>query len=298
MARLRNPQRTYDVIAYLRKQVGLAPLPAGLLPSDKNRDEILPRSLEQRPASFTFLIKNGKIEAEPQLGVPQDSTLARDIYEQVKDKISEAHSRFENANVPRRVLSSLERLSGALGETLGQLKPGLLLMRFRSLEADIGSYNTPAGQEELFPDAISLLKDLSASLEDLMACFPKLAEIEAARIALRLQEADVAAAREQMAGIREAAANSDVVAASALRALDVGAPELAHTTEIIENQIDDSVVANAIRKRSSIVAQMLLDYRNFAARVLYKMAADVSDAGARSWDEAIKAVPEGRRKGR
>ena len=42
---------------------------------------------------------------------------------------------------------------------------------------------------------------------------------------------------------------------------------------------------------------MLLDYRNFAARVLHKMASDVGDAGAKSWDEALKAVPKGVGKG-
>jgi hypothetical protein len=42
---------------------------------------------------------------------------------------------------------------------------------------------------------------------------------------------------------------------------------------------------------------MLLDYRNFAARVLHKMAVDLSEAGEKSWDEALKAVPKGVGKG-
>ena len=78
-----------------------------------------------------------------------------------------------------------------------------------------------------------------------MACFPKLAEMEAARVALRLQDGDVAAARGHMAGIRDAAARSEVVAVSAVRALDAGIPELIHTTEIIDGQAEDVVVAQA-----------------------------------------------------
>jgi hypothetical protein len=144
---------------------------------------------------------------------------------------------------------------------------------------------------------LATLKDAASSVEDLIACYLQLAEIEAARLALRLQEKDVPVARSNMAHIRRAAADSDLVDSSVIDALSAGKREVEHTTKIIESESNDFVVANAIKKRAAVVAQMLLDYRNFAARVVHKVAIDLGEMSTESRAKAMEAVPKGVAKG-
>ena len=217
----------------------------------------------------------------------------------------ETRKRFGNA--PARVQLSLDRLTSALGKDLGDVKPGILLMRSRTLEADIGAYDSAEGRLELLPDALSVLKDLVASVEDLKGCFPQLAEIEATRLAQGLLDAGIDEAVHSMASMRDAAISSDIVAASAIAALKAGEPDVAHANEILREASDLSARATAVKKRAAIVGQMLLDYRNFAASVLReassavrrapgvqtfaKAGADLKKVGAESWSEAVKAIP-------
>ena len=122
-------------------------------------------------------------------------------------------------------------------------------MRFRSMEADIAAYETDEGRKELPEDAFAMLRDLASSVEDLMGCFPQLADIEAERLAQRLKEIDVPKIMDSLSQIREIAEASEVVAPSAIDALKAGEPELQHNTEIMDSGASNAT-ANRCRKCS------------------------------------------------
>jgi hypothetical protein len=257
----------------------------------------LKAALEQRPASHAFFYREGRFAAKVQTSTPIDSDIARDIHSVAASKLADAIARLGRSNAPRRLISSIDAMLASLGKSLDDVKPGILLMRFRSIEADISAYDTEEGRKEVFSDVLATLRDASSSVEDLIACYPQLAEIDAARLALRLQEKDVPEAQTNMAKIRRAAADSDLVDDSVIDALQAGEREVENTTEIIENATDDLAVANAINKRAAVVAQRLLDYRNFAARVVHKAAIDLGEMTVESWDKTMEAIPKGVAKG-
>ncbi len=262
-----------------------------------------------RPSTFTFSLKEGRIGARPVRGNAVQPEIASGIHLAVKEKAIEASERFSMSNAPVRVRNSLERLLAALGEGLSDVQPGVLLMRFRTIEADILAYSSPSGRLELGEDALASLADLSASIEDLMACYPELTILEAERLAQRLQDKDIPTIMGHMADMLAAAENSDVVLPSAQDALSFGNDIIQNNNDIIESisARNDEVVA-AIQSRAKIIGQKLLDYRNFAARVLLQATAEVKHAGgvarrelagvaADSWKEMRKSIPKGIGKG-
>lgn len=308
---LREPHRTVRLINSYRTARDLAPYYPDGYESEPQEQTFSPQreavaeGLKQTSASYSFGFRNGLLEAHPQMEAPGHPDLAADIHAEVLDKLQDAQTRLGNA--PARIRSTVERLVVALGPELGSVKPGILLMRSRSLEADIAAYDTEEGRSEIFPDSLSILKDLDSSLQDLKGCFPQLVEIEATRLAQGLLDAGVDEALHSMAGMRDAAATSGIMTFSAVEALKAGEPDIQSVRDILLQTTDLSVRAKAIKERAAIAGQMLLDYRNFAASVLReassslmvsraaktfsKARADFEKVGSESWDQAVKAIP-------
>lgn len=288
--------RTLEAVNHLRRQQGLPLLTEESL-LQRQEEELTGPVFEQRPSSHNFFFHGGRLEARPQISLPTDTAVAQEIHGVVREKLAKLLDRLSRSNTPTRIVQSLNRLNEALGQAHDDLRPGALLMGFRSIEADAASYDTEQGRSELFPDALSMISDLASSVEDLMACYPQIADIESARLALRLQQADVPKALENMRAVKLAAMNSDFVGRSAIEALESGEHEIESASVVVEAEADDVVIAEAIRARSAIAAQMLLDYRNFTARVVRRVVSDLQRVGAQSWDAAIEAFPKGIGKG-
>jgi hypothetical protein len=157
------------------------------------------------------------------------------------------------------------------------------------LEADIAAYDTEDGRRELPEDALAMLRDLASSVEDLMGCFPQLAEIEAERLAQRLKDADVPQIIEALSEIREVAEESDAVAPSAIEALRAGEPE--HDAEIINSGTSEAARIAALNARDRTVGYMLLIYRNFVASVV-KAGGELAGLGSDTWKEFRKKAPK------
>jgi hypothetical protein len=164
-------------------------------------------------------------------------------------------------------------------------------MRFRSLEADVAAYDTEDGRKELPEDVLAMLRDLTSSVEDLMGCFPQLADIEAERLAQRLKEADVPSIIDALSQIRNVAEESEAVAPSAVEALKVGEPELEHDAEIIDSGASEAARIAAINARDRTVGYMLLVYRNFVAGAV-KAGNELSGLGGDTWRDFRKKAPE------
>jgi hypothetical protein len=178
-----------------------------------------------------------------------------------------------------------------LGVSLDDVRAGTLQMRFRSLEADVAAYDTEDGRRELPEDALAMLRDLTSSVEDLMGCFPQLADIEAERLAQRLKDTDVPGIINALSQIRNVAEASDAVAPSAVEALKVGEPELEHDTEIIDSGASEAARIAAINARDRTVGYMLLVYRNFVAGTV-KAGNELAGLGGDTWKGIRKKAPE------
>jgi hypothetical protein len=85
------------------------------------------------------------------------------------------------------VRRSVERLLDALATRFEDVRPGVLLSRSRSIEADRSAFDSEDARRELFPEAIAMVDDVLLSLQDLLAIYPIVRKIEAERLALSIQ---------------------------------------------------------------------------------------------------------------
>jgi hypothetical protein len=249
-------------------------------------DGILAASAEQRPAAYRFELRGGKIDILPEPPEPEDRGFALDTYQDLVAKARELHERLKGTNSARRVCNSVERLLTALGTRFDALRPGVLLSRSRSLEADRAAFG-----DELLPDTIAMMDDAARTLRDLLASFPTVRRIEAEVLALDLdRSADaVPTIREQMAAIKAAAIRSGAVTEEVISAL-------AQNDDAIEEATDPLV-------RTSLVADKLLVFRNFVGAVIGGLAsygsiaiakarAGLGELAGKSWEEVKNQLPK------
>ncbi|SFT63809.1 helix-turn-helix transcriptional regulator [Mesorhizobium sp. YR577] len=272
--------------------------------TDESVDSLV---LTQRPAAHQFGERAGQIIATRANNGLQHSSVAHDIWKETLEKAQLTAAKLEKTQAPSHVLDTIERLVVALGKSASDIAPGILLMRSRSVEAVVATFDTPEARNELFTDAQSLLRDLSACLEDLRAVFPEIMEIEAARLAQRMADEVASPAFKNAKEIINQAKYSDVVAPSAIEALEAALSDIDETDVIIANSSNDVVVAGAIEKRAKIISLHLLDIRNFSASVLkaFKerssgatratgavVAQVAKDAGSRAYKGTLDGVEE------
>ncbi len=301
LVKLEQPASTVETINYLRRQQGLPEhFPKGyerpygidaLFADSTSEDVESVGALEQKPANYSFQFREHIFEAAPQTGKPVHPNIATDIRSEVAQKAAAASKRLQLTNAPPRVKSSIAKVSGAIGSSASDLRPGLLLMAYRSIEADVVAYDTETGRQELSEDSLSMLRDLSASIDDLMGCYPELADIEAARVALRLLDADVPRVQGHLLEIRNAADASPVVGATSSNALADADDVIAETTEIIDGPSSESHRTEALKRRAKIIGQKVLDYRNFSARVIRTAKDELGGLAKDTWGEIRKQAP-------
>lgn len=241
-------------------------------------------STEQRPAAYRFTLRGDRLDVLPEPPEPEDREFALDTYNELIAKATELFDRLRRSNATPRVGGSIHRLLTAIGTDFDDLRPGVLLSRVRSIEADRAAFDSAEARAELFADALAMLDDVLQSAHDLMASFPIIRHIEAERLALDLDRnpGAVPILRERMGEIKQAAEQSQAATEQAIDAL-------AQNDNAIEEATDPVL-------RTSLVADKLLVVRNFigaAASALGKAKAELGDVSEKSW-AAIKAeLPKG-----
>lgn len=335
LARRKQPTRTVETINAVRRQIGMPDhLPDGyrrpkgidallgfvgpdlgqpnlfqqLVGKDEDEaeeeqsedDEATNEAFRQRPASYSFTWQNERIAAEPQSGSPRNGEIASDFRNEILAKAASTRERAAKSNAPARVLRSIDWLVSALGKETGDVRPGVLQMRFRSLAADVDAFSTDHGRREIGEEILAMLRDLADSTSDLLACYPEIAAIEAERISQRLQENDIQTVIQSLKEIELAAATvPELVDESAVHALTIGDEQIREATNTIR-RADQSgrfwEAAEAAQGRAKIVGQKLLDYGNFSAAVLRHASHETGRFGAdvlkRSREPAVNAVSE------
>ncbi len=125
------------------------------------------------------------------------------------------------SNSSARAIGAVNELLAALGSVFENFSPGVGLSKSRRIEEYAKAFDSEEGHKELYPDAIADMNDVLQSLQDLLAVFPIVREIERERIALRIEtnETVLAALGAEISEIKRRADQSPVVSESAVAAL-------------------------------------------------------------------------------
>jgi hypothetical protein len=210
-----------------------------------------------------------------------DRQFAQDTQHELLAKAQELKLRLLNNNSARRVSDSVQALIAAIDVEFDNLRPGVLLSRVRSIEADRAAFDTEDARRELFPDAFAMIDDTLQTARDLMALFPLVRQIEAERLALDLdRQPDAVPALEQQAEeIRDAAQRSGAATDGAIRALTQNDAAIHAATDPL--------------LRTQLVADKLLVVGNFARAAASKAWTEIGELGAASWEAVKTELPKG-----
>jgi PTS system mannose-specific IIA component len=296
----RNDATAQDVAA-LAQEAGqkYVMIASKFLAGTASSNQKAPAAVPQRPAAFRFHQRQGLIDVAPEEPDLINADIARDLYEQLKEKALSLKSRLRQTNSDARSRNSVDRLLDALGNRLESVRAGILLSRSRSIEADRNAFSSDEARRELFPDAIAMMDDVLLSLQDLMAAYPLIRRIEAERLALAIQRDAqlIEAIQAETRIIKSEAESSDAVTARAAKALKETDPDIAE--------------ARDLEARASLVADQLLVVRNFASELLSavrehgaslgtavtpglrSIGSELRDVGAKSWKETKTNLPPG-----
>ena len=253
-----------------------------LPPAQASLDEALKEAeRKQRPAAYRFSIRGEEIDVLPEAPEAEDQEFALDTYRELVAKTQELHDRLRRTNSAHRPCMSIERLMAALNVGFDQLRPGLLISRVRSIEADCVAYDNENARGELFADVLAMMNDTLQTARDLLSVFPIVRRIETERIALDLdRNVDAApAVRRQMSIISNAAKSSEAVSHSAIDALS-------QNDTAIEEAVDPVL-------RTSLVADKVLVVRNFVSAAASKIGVELGELGNRSWLAFKDDLPKG-----
>jgi Leucine-rich repeat (LRR) protein len=291
-----QPRATTNVLAWLRGEIDPSTLKTDAASAESELQELnekeIEGALEQRPASFRFGLRGGKIDVLPEQPAIIDVDVAADLHTELLSKARILEARLTQTNSDPRVRSSAARLLSELDKSLSQIRPGILLSRSRSIEADRNAFDTEEARRELFPDAIALMDDVLLSLQDLMAIFPIVREIEAERVALALQG--------DITTLDSITTNIDTIKTIA-RDSEIVTPAAAQALKENDTEIRD---ARGIAIQARLIADQLLVVRNFtggaalfARQALMagtkRIASELGELGSKSWDEVKTNLPPG-----
>lgn len=104
------------------------------------RETATEESAAQRPAAYRFALRSGRVDIIPETLKSVNSELVRDTFDELQAKAKTLHARLLRTNSAQRVCRSVEQLLSALESKFEELRPGILLSKSRSIEADRNSY--------------------------------------------------------------------------------------------------------------------------------------------------------------
>ncbi|WP_428150676.1 leucine-rich repeat domain-containing protein [Brevundimonas sp.] len=281
----RNPGRSIEVGRILNVESFDEP--------DIDEEAIENTILVQRPAPYSFVWTEEKLEALPHHQDPFDENLAQDILDLVVEKINLAIASLSGNQFDSRLAGAFSATLEELNRSASDVRDGILLMRMRTIQAVSSAYfSTDADYPE---DIRALVMDATISLEDLLAIYPGARTIDANRQALNFQAegTQLRSYVENANRIIEIAEASEVVDDSAVEALRDGSNEIALLSNIIDTTSSEATRASAIERRATLASLQLLGLRNFVVAPLRRVVDELGPVALDSWKQAKIAVPLG-----
>jgi hypothetical protein len=248
------------------------------------------QSLQQRPAAFQFRVVDDKIDALPEDARPIDAETARDFYDEAKRKGQDLGDRLQCAQADENIRAHVDLLLARLGSSYAEMRPGLMISVLRSLESDVRAYDSEEGRKELAAAHLSSIFNLTESVRDLCAIFPRSREIEAEAVSLGLPMQRLPEIRVAIDSVVAKVNHSDGATEGGREAINASAADLAHQRGLAEEA-----------KQS---AYFLVDFANFTrAGVKYLKATgravggEIAGVGADSWRAFRRGAPKGVERG-
>ncbi|WP_036289372.1 hypothetical protein [Methylosinus sp. PW1] len=164
-----------------------------------------------------------------------DREIAIDLHAEAKRKTAELRKRLVETIAAPRLLRSIERLEKHLGDSLEDVRIGLLLSSFHSLEADRRAYSTDEGRKELACDLLAMLDDTAESVRDLLSVFPETRRFEREGLALSTEPRNHL--DRMIDNLASAITRSDVVTPEAAAALNEPTPVRKAEIAAISDQV-------------------------------------------------------------
>jgi hypothetical protein len=273
VGKIGNPPAWSDLLRVAQRRV--------FDPLSRNELSFPPIEVEQGPGAYRFRLHEDKLDVLPEPPEAEDEQFAVDIYEDLITKARELLDRLKRTNSAARVCNDVERLLSALGTNFDELRPGLLLSRARSIEADRAAFDTEEARVELFADAFAMMDDTLQTLRDLLAVFPIVRRIEAERLALDLdrnREA-VPVISEHIDEIQQGAEELKAATEQAIRALGANDPAIEEATDPV--------------LRTSLIADKLLVVRNFLSAAATIVGKELGGVAGPSWAAFKVELPKG-----
>lgn len=163
-------------------------------------DEILAKLPPQNPNSLTFRqTVSGKVGLDPRVGDPEllSDEAAQDRHAEARDEARRLLALAQGSNAAQRLVGPLERYLAALGDTIGDLRPGLVTQRGERLRQYLADYEaeTPNPDlEPLPPELLSGLKSARAAHNVLVGIDPLLRRMDSALLGPDVKPALIAPA--------------------------------------------------------------------------------------------------------
>lgn len=250
-------------------------------------------NLAQRPAAFIFSLKDGIINSSAYHEATANHRVSDDIRSIVVEKVDFAISLLTGNEHNAQLSRTLGGLRDELDGPAEALRDGIILMRFRTLEACAASYETAeSGHSEQLRAAII---DVASSLEDFLATLPGISQIDAGRQALQMQSEpqNIKILQDQIVKIADISRNSGAVSEDALGAILEGTREVSLLDEVIRATPNEAVRAKAIQRQASLAGLQALNIRNYAAAPIRFLLKEIGPVASDSWKAAKVAVPKG-----
>ncbi|MDH3739454.1 MAG: hypothetical protein OER92_09685, partial [Alphaproteobacteria bacterium] len=247
--------------------------------------------LAQGPGPYRYVWRSGKIEASPATDIPFDINLADEFRQALSGKLAETRGALTGNNADPPVLAAIDRLEPLLEGSAAAISIGLVYMRAVSLEAFTQAYADSSSERE--NNISAALADLSESLSALTACYPVIQTLEANRLAIDLQSSDAVAVESSLREIEDVATASEIAGESVVEALAIGREDVDVLSEKAEQSVSHPVRATYIEERGKLVAQRVLNVKNFVGEVLKMAGSEVSGLVGDSWTAARRGIPKG-----
>jgi hypothetical protein len=248
------------------------------------------KHLDQRPAAFQFRVVEDKIDALPDDARPIDAQDARGFYDEAKRKGHVLKDSLQRAQADSALRAHVDLLLTRLGESYPEMRPGLMLSVLRSLESDVRAYEGEEGRRELSAAVLSNILDLTETVRDLCAIFPRSREIEAEAVSLGLPMERMPEIRSAIGDVIEKVNNSDGATEGGREAINASAADLT----------DQRGLADEAKQS----AYFLVDFANFTRAGLKHLKTtgnvighELGDLGADSWRAVRRGAPRGIERG-
>lgn len=218
---------------------------------------------DQLPAPYVFEVAD-QVKARPLASAPDPTIPIDEFFAELLRSISKCEARLVGNHADDDVLEAIADLKEALEAQ--PVSEGSLIMRFQALNAAVLAYGTVANGRER--SIVSALMALSGQTEQLLNLYPSYRKIEASRLAMHFQSADMAVYVAQVQEVAKLASESALVAKSATDALTQGLHQVEKLTARIDTlEAGSSLMAETIEQRAVIASTNSVNVRNFSTVV-------------------------------